>query len=188
MTRSSFVSAAFGFALFTCVGGGHAVQAQADTEAILGVMPKVQKEYFLKLAEIAKQHTEAIKTKNAIAKKEAMNKVTKDTRAVLDSINSTLSKDGAKEWIGRAGVATQTFKITYKLKSDSRLSVTLSIPTVGMKKDVVNVVKTLAKDDQVRFTIDADDKFPAKMRGSQHLFYIDVPAKLLRSVSVVPSK
>lgn len=192
MTRLSFVSAALSFVLLACLGDSHAVHAQPDTDALLEAMPKVQKEYFLKLLDLSKQYTEAIKTKNAVAKKEALEKVNKDTRELLGNINGTLSKDGAKDWIGSASVATQTFTITYKLKQDSRLTVHIYIPTKGMTKEVLDVVKKLAKGDQVRFTIDADDKNPAKMSrssgGGNHNYVCQVSPQLLKSLSIVSPK
>lgn len=188
MTRISFVSAAAFFALLACFGDSQGIQAQPDTDALLEAMPRIQKDYFSKLLGLSKQYTEAIKLKNAVAKKEALEKTKNDTREFLADVNDKLSREGAQDWIGNASVATQTLTINYKLKQDSRLTVHIYISTKGMKKEVLDVVKKLARGDQVRFTIDGHDKTPAKMTGSQHLFSAQVPAQLLKSLSIVSPK
>jgi len=193
MNKVSFTSAVLSIVLLAYPGGTHAVHAQPDTDAILKAMPKVQKDFFVKLLDLSKQELDAKKLKNAVAKKEALDKVTKDSRELLANINDTLSKDGAKDWTGSASVSSQTLAITYKLKQESSLLVTIYIPTKGMTKDVIDVVKKLDKGDQVRFTIDANPKTPAKISHSggslgNRMYSIQAPTQLLKSLSVASPK
>ena len=188
MTVLSFVRAALVIVVLAILSGTHAIHAQADSDDTLEGMPKEQKEHYSKLLDLSKQYTQARETKNALAKKEALDKVTTETREVLSSINNMLSKDGAKDWIGEAGVVPGYLHISYTRRKDPSLTIQFSIPTKDLPKDVLDVAKKLAKGDQVRFSIASDEKNPAKMSGSKNHFTVQVPPQRLNSLTIVAAK
>ena len=139
-----------------------------------------------------KKYTEARRIENPIAKKEELDKLTANTKETLNSINRTLSKEGAINWVGILDrIAGGILVIRSNENDKGRPFIQIFVPTNNLPQDINEVAKTLKKGDYISFGISPSDKMPAVFSspgGGNSRFQLNIPPRTINSLSIITPK
>ncbi len=188
MTNRIFIRAGSLIIMTMLISAINGICAQTEGDFPKG-MPKDQKEYYEQLLDISKKYTEARRIKNPIAKKDELDKLTANTKETLNSINRTLSKEGAMNWVGILDrISGGSLVIRSDENKTGRSFVQIMVPTNNLPQDINEVAKKLNKGDHISFGISPSDKMPAVFSGGSLSFQLNIPPRTINSLTIITPK
>jgi hypothetical protein len=164
-------------------------QSSKYRDVPIELMPKKQKDLLTKYIDLKSKIYENSKSKtiNAVVKKENATSLTKDFKEFLINSNEDISSNGVKDWVGTVVVNSSSIELYVYVKTNSgtrmltQQLIHITIPTTGMNKNVLDIVKTLTTGDLVNFSIESTKEFQLKFNENGHL-YAAVKASNLTSL------